>query len=102
MPETHTGRRQAALAGGLGIVLAALAGFGGAAAVLAAWLAQPALALAVRAWRDGRPLAREALTRDARALLALWGGGLLLAGLLVAWPLLAVLQSNGLGAALAL
>ena len=102
MPEVLTGRRQAVLAGGLGIVLAALAGVGGVTAVLTAWLAQAALALAVRAWRDGQPLAREALVRDARTLLVLWGGGLLLAGALVAWPLLAILQSGGLGAALAL
>jgi len=102
MPEAPMSRRQAGVAGGLGIVLAVLAGFGGAVAVIAAWLAQPALALAVRAMRNGRPLAREVLSRDARALLALWGGGLLLAGGLVAWPLLSVLQSGGLGAVLAL
>ena len=102
MPEAATGRRQAAWAGVVGLGLAALAGFGGVVAVLAAWLAQPALALAVRGWRGQGPASREAWQRDARALLALWGIGLLLAGVLVAWPLHAVLRSDGLGAVLAL
>ena len=38
----------------IGMVLAALTGFGGAVAALAAWLAQPALALAVSWWQGSR------------------------------------------------
>ncbi|MCW5581128.1 MAG: hypothetical protein KIS72_07300, partial [Luteimonas sp.] len=84
MPEARTGKRQVAAAAAIGIALALAGGFGGVSAVLAGWLAQPALALAVRGGRDSRPLTREALSRDARALLALWGGGLLAAGGLLA------------------
>ena len=90
----------AALAGGLG--LAALAGAGGVFAVLAGWLAQPALALGVRGWRGAWPTGRAELLRDAGALLALWGAALLLCAALVAWPLAALRDSGGLGAALAL
>ncbi|TWT22585.1 hypothetical protein FQY83_06110 [Luteimonas marina] len=102
MPDAPATRRQAAVAAAIGIALALAAGIGGAVAALAGVLAQPLLALAVRGWCERRTLDRAVLLRDARALLALWVGGALLAAGLVAWPLLAVLQSNGLGAVLAL
>src|SRR5690606_31389436 len=85
---------------GLALVLAT--GLGGVVALLAALLAQPALALAVRGWRGDLPAGRGALLRDARALLSLWAAGLLAAALLVSWPLLALLRSGGLGAVLGL
>ncbi|TYT26079.1 hypothetical protein FZO89_07305 [Luteimonas viscosa] len=102
MPDVPASRRQALWAAAIGVVLALAAGFGGVVAVLAGVLAQPALALAARGWRVRQAMDRAALLGDARALLTLWSLGLGVAALLVAWPLLAVLQSGGLGAALAL
>ncbi|WP_202839741.1 ankyrin repeat domain-containing protein [Luteimonas saliphila] len=102
MPEAPASRRQALVAAAAGGALALVAGVGGVVAALAGVLAQPALALAVRGWRERRTMERAALLGDARALLALWSIGLAVAALLVGWPLLAVLQSGGLGAALAL
>ena len=61
-----------------------LAGAGGVVALVAGGLAQPAFALAVRGARQRRK--RMRLRRDALALSLLWGAGLLLAALLVAWP----------------
>src|SRR5690606_18356921 len=90
----------AAAAFGMGLVLAT--GFGGIVALLAALLAQPALALAVRGWRVDLPAGRAALLRDARALLSLWSLGLLAVVVLVGWPLLELLRGNGLGVVLAL
>ncbi|MDN5782290.1 MAG: hypothetical protein L0H23_09790, partial [Luteimonas sp.] len=102
MPESLLQRRRWLVALAVGIVLAGLAGFGGAVAAVGGWLAQPALALALR-WRSGAPAPdRAALQGDGLALAGLWGGGLALAALLVAWPLSALLESGGLGAALAL
>lgn len=92
----------------IGVVLAALTGFGGVVAALAAWLAQPALALAVSWWQGSRgkptfdPAGRKAVAREAGVLLALWGGGLALAALLIAWPLTGLRQSGSLGAAIGL
>ncbi|MEO6264195.1 MAG: ankyrin repeat domain-containing protein [Luteimonas sp.] len=99
MPEAPS-RGPLLLAASVGVALAALAGFGGIVAALAGWLAQPALALAVRGWRDRDALANW--KQDTVALLLLWGAGLLVAALLVAWPLTALRQSGGLGAAFAL
>lgn len=98
-----------AIAGATAFAVAAtlLAGFGGdaaagsALAVAGGWLAQPAWALAVRWWREGNAGAVPERRRDALALLWLWGGALLGAGLLLAWPLGALRQSGGVGAALA-
>jgi len=105
MPEL---RRETAGALATGMLLAVLTGFGGVIAALAAWLAQPALALAVSWWQGsrGRPAfdvaGRKALAREAGVLLALWGGGLALAALLIAWPLTGLRQSGSLGAAIGL
>jgi len=105
MPEL---RRETAGALAAGMLLAVLTGFGGVIAALAAWLAQPALALAVSWWQGsrGRPAfdvaGRKALAREAGVLLALWGGGLALAALLIAWPLTGLRQSGSLGAAIGL
>ena len=98
MPDLHS-RRFSLLAGGVGVVLTTLAGFGGIVAVLAGWLAQPAFALAVRGWRQ-----REASAhwkRDALALSLLWGTALLASALLIAWPLTALRESPTLGHAFA-
>ena len=95
-------RRVPAAAAALGMALVLVAGFGGIVALLAALLAQPALALAVRGWRMDLPAARAELLRDARALLSLWSLGLLASGLLVGWPLLELLRGSGLGVVLAL
>src|SRR5690606_24349443 len=107
MPESRTraprpDRRTSAAAAAIGLALVLATGLGGAVALLAALLAQPALALAVRGWRGALPAGRGALLRDARALLSLWAAGLLAAALLVSWPLLALLRSGGLGAVLGL
>ena len=74
MPESAYPRLRIAAALVMGLALCAVAGLGGAVAAVAGWLAQPALALAVRGWREGALPAREALLRDARALFVLWGG----------------------------
>ncbi|MGY1408236.1 ankyrin repeat domain-containing protein [Luteimonas sp. A611] len=95
-------RRVPAAAAAFGLALVLATGFGGIVALLAALLAQPALALAVRGWRMDLPAGRDALLRDARALLSLWTGGLLAAVVLVGWPLVELLRSNGLGVVLAL
>ncbi|MGJ4802815.1 ankyrin repeat domain-containing protein [Luteimonas sp. SDU82] len=104
VPATPTSRRASIAAAATGLALTLAAGMGGLVALVAALLAQPAFALAVRGWRADSPLPahRAGLLRDARALLALWAAGLLVAALLVSWPLLALLRSGGLGAALAL
>src|SRR5690606_17361136 len=101
-PASLPRRHRAALALAAGVLLAGLSGFGGAVAALAGWLAQPAFALGLRWRQGGEAPARAALKTDALALAGLWGGGLLLAAALVAWPLSALRESGGLGAALAL
>ncbi|MBD9370630.1 ankyrin repeat domain-containing protein [Xanthomonas sp. XNM01] len=91
-------------AAGAGALLALLTGFGGVAAWIGACLAQPAFALAV-AWGRGMREPATSWPRAGRALLPLalvWGGGLLATGLLLAWPLRALLDSGSLGAALGL
>ena len=94
MPEVHAARGPRALAALLGLLLTAVAALGGVAA-LAGWLAQAAFARAVR-----RPHA--AGLADVAGLLGLWGGALLAAVVLVAWPVAALRESGGIGAALAL
>ncbi|TWI01627.1 hypothetical protein IP90_02186 [Luteimonas cucumeris] len=105
MPEF---RRTPAAALAIGLGLALLTGFGGAIAALGAWLAQPALALALSWWQGSRtqpafdPPGRSAIVRDAVTLLLLWGAGLVLVALLIAWPLAGLRQSGSLGAAIGL
>lgn len=87
----------ALLAGVAGVALAGA--FGGAVAAVAGWLAQPAFALAARAWRRGAPAPWRA---DGVALLLAWGAALLGFGLLLLWPLSSLRSGGGAGAALAL
>lgn len=102
MPE-HKPRRSwlAPAAFVAGIALGASSGFGGVA-IVGGWLAQPAFALALRGWRTGALDARVAARRELPALLLLWGLALVLAALLLAWPLSALRQSGSLLAALGL
>ncbi len=98
-------RKQATIAFAIGAALTLLAGFGGLIAAVAGTLAQPAFALALRALRSrgvDASIERVTLQRDAIALLGLWGIALVFAALLIAWPLSALLQSRGLGAAVGL
>jgi ankyrin repeat protein len=87
----------------LGLALAALTWFGGWPALAGAWLAQPALALAV-SWqaRTLAPARKDFLRRDLAALLALWAVGFGAVGALLAWPLQALRSGGSLGAALGL
>lgn len=102
MPEAAALRRMAALALSAGLLLAALTAFGGVVAALCAWLAQPALALAV-SWHAGtRGPARALWRQDVPALLLLWGAGFAMAAALLAWPLAALRDSGSLLAALGL
>ncbi|MDH5831621.1 ankyrin repeat domain-containing protein [Luteimonas sp. M1R5S18] len=102
MPEAPASRRQALVAAASAVALTLAAGLGGVVAIAAGVLAQPALALAVRGWRQRRDSDRPTLLRDARALLALWAVAATLVGALVAWPLSAVVDGAGLGPVLAL
>ena len=90
MPELQA-RRRIWLPAGVGVALAVVAGAGGVIALVAGGLAQPAFALAVRGTRQRRKRIR--LRRDALSLSLLWGAGLLLAALLVAWPVLALVDT---------
>src|SRR5690606_27029165 len=85
-----------------GLLLSVLAGFGGVAAVLAGLVAQPLLGLGLAAQRGSRPLpsAPRPLLASLRPLLLLWGAGLAVAALLLAWPLQALRGHASLGAAL--
>ncbi len=100
MPDIGQPRLQIAAALVVGLGLAALTGLGGVPAVAAGWLAQPALALAVRglggAWPEGGHRWRDALS-----LLVLWALGLAAMALLLAWPLSALHGGAGLGPVLA-
>ena len=92
MPESLLQRRRWAIAFAIALVLAAVGGFGGMVAALGGWLAQPAFALALRWRRDAQAPDRARLRADTLALACLWGGGLAVASLLVAWPLAALLR----------
>ncbi len=104
MPEAGIRRwpRAAWIAGAAGMILALCTGLGGLPAVLAGLLAQPPLAFAVARARGTGPGARDraALLRWGLTLLALWAAGLLLATMLLAWPMAALLRHASLGAAL--
>src|SRR5690606_10330427 len=104
MPERASPlqRHRVAIAPAVGALPAIATGFGGALAALGGWLAQPAFALGLRWRRGGDAPDRKWLQADALALAGLWGGGLLVVAVLVAWPLSALRESGGLGAALAL
>jgi ankyrin repeat protein len=108
MPEGHTGgpphrRLGAGIALVIGAVLAAVAGLGGAAAVLGAILAQPAFALAAARWQGlpGQASPQQAWKRDAAALAGLWLATAALFAALLAWPFSVLLDSGSLGATLA-
>lgn len=95
--------RSPALAAGLLLLALVLAGAGWldprAAAVLV-WLAQIPAALGIALLRRSR--SRASLWADAGRLTLLWGGGFLLAGALLAWPLWQLDAAPSLGGALAL
>ncbi|GAB2499796.1 ankyrin repeat domain-containing protein [Pseudoxanthomonas sangjuensis] len=99
-------KRHAAAALALGVLLAALAGFGGIVAAACAFVAQPLLALGV-SWRRGTRVP----TRRADAaswlgeivpLLIAWGAGFGGAAVLLAWPLASLLRDASLAAVLGL
>ena len=73
---------------------------GSAIAAGAAWLAQVPAALGIALLHGGRR--PRVLLADAGRLALAWGGGFLLAGALLAWPLLRLLEAPSLGATLAL
>ena len=105
-PVLRTGaprpQRWPTLAGGLALtLLCAVAGsLGGAAGAvlggLAGLMAQPLLALGIRAWRGGRVRWQEL-----PQLAAPWAGALAAVAALLVWPLSALRQGGSLGAALA-
>lgn len=81
----------------IAVVLAAIAAAVPLAAAAAGWLIQPLLALGARVHRLQRAPQRSRLRADAPPLLVLWGLGLAGFGLVLAWPLSAVLASGSLG-----
>ena len=100
MPESTLRARGpfavAALIGGLGAIAG---GLGGVIAAAGGLLAQPAIALALRYWRV--PAATN-VREDALSLLLAWGVAVAGLALLLLWPLSAVREGGGAGAALAL
>jgi ankyrin repeat protein len=92
--------RPLALAAGALLATGATA-FGGIAAAIGGWLAQPLLALLVRGWRKGGSGAAFAWP-DLSALAQRWGVALALAALLLAWPLASLLYRPSLGGVLGL
>ena len=98
MPE-----RSSALGVALLVLALALAGagwFDPRAAAPLAWLAQIPAGLGIALLRRTR--ARDGLWADSGRLALLWGGGFLLAGVLLAWPLWQLTSSPSLPATLAL
>lgn len=98
MPE----RRFAIGAGllGLALLLAAAGWLDVRVAAVLVWLAQIPAALGVALLRRGR--GRTGLWADAGRLALLWGGGFLLTGALLVWPLWQLETAPSLGGALAL
>ena len=85
----------------LSVLAAGACGFAAdGVAAAAAWLAQVPAALGIALLRGSR--GRRALAADAGRLAVRWGGGFLLAGALLAWPLLRLREAPSLGHALAL
>ena len=78
----------------LSLLLAGACWFDAGSAGAFALLAQIPAALGIALLRGTRGKAR--MGRDALSLALLWGGAFLFAGLLVAWPLLALRSSAGL------
>ena len=99
MPEQARPWRFLAIAGGIGVAGALLGLLGGVAALVGGWFAQPAFALAMRAWRQGQ--APREWRRDAQALGIAWALAIVACGALLAWPLTALQSGGGLGATLA-
>ena len=93
-------RAWAWFAGGGAIALTS--GFGPVFAALAGVLAQPVLALGVRAWGGERVQWKRLDVRALLELAALWAAAFATCALLIAWPLSALSQSRSLGSALAL
>jgi ankyrin repeat protein len=87
-----------AIALAAGAALSAVAGLGGAAAVLGPVLAQPAYAMAASRWRSGSP---GPWKRDALALALLWLATAALFAALLAWPFSVLVDGGSLGATLA-
>jgi uncharacterized protein len=85
-----------------GGVLAALAWLGPMVAAVVGVLAQPILALGVRAWQGERVNWRRLDRRALLELALLWAAGVAAFAVLIAWPLSALLQSRSLGSAVAL
>ncbi len=103
MPELRLQTRPVALVAVLaGVLLAGVAGWaGGAFAAVAAWLAQPAVALGVSWLRGTRVLApARAWREDLPALLLAWVVVFAGSALLLAWPLASLRDSGSLPAAL--
>ena len=85
-----------------GAALAALAGFGPVQAAVVGVLAHPVLALGVRAWQGERVSWKRLDRRALLELTLLWSAVIAACGVLIAWPLSALLQSRSLGSSLAL
>lgn len=103
MPEFRLQTHPVALGAVLaGVLLAAAGGWaGGVAAAVAAWLAQPAMALGVSWLRGTRVLApARAWREDLPALLLAWAVAFAGGALLLAWPLASLRDSGSLPAAL--
>jgi ankyrin repeat protein len=84
-----------------GVVLAAVSGLGGVAAI-AAVLAQPAFALAIAQWRGRGLVEPRALLQEGGRLALLWGAAAVVALVVLAWPLAALVAGGSLTAALGL
>ena len=85
-----------------GLVLTAVAAFGGIAAALGATLAQPAFALAASRWRRrGEADGTTGWRADAWSLVLLWLATAGLFAAILAWPLASLLQGGSLAAAFA-
>jgi ankyrin repeat protein len=83
-----------------GVALSLALAFDAWPAALAGALAQPCFALAVSWWRGTRTSQRW--PRDAVALAGAWVAGLVVTGVLVAWPLAALRETGSLSAAIGL
>ena len=99
MPEARISPRSV-LALLAGVALAAMAGIDPLLAALGGTLAQPACALGISWWRGTRSAGKP--LRDLGVLAGLWGAGVGIAALLVAWPLAALRETGSLSAAIGL